>query len=135
MGTVNCGSRGPRKCPRSPPLLLPCQINCVVMRGINDDEVGDFVELTRSLPLDVRFIEYMPFDENAWSDNKFVSYKEMVAGIRQRYAGPCVPLHICPFRGGLVVCIRERRLVVCVHESGPARVRVVIARCVQVPPV
>ncbi len=48
------------------------------MKGVNDDEITDFVELTRALPLDVRFIEYMPFDANAWSDNKFVSYKDMV---------------------------------------------------------
>ena len=38
------------------------QINCVVMRGVNEDEICDFVELTRHLPLDIRFIEYMPFD-------------------------------------------------------------------------
>ena len=38
------------------------QINCVVMNGLNEDEVLDFVELTRNLAVDVRFIEYMPFD-------------------------------------------------------------------------
>lgn len=34
----------------------------MVMRGLNDDELLDFVALTKGLPLDVRFIEYMPFD-------------------------------------------------------------------------
>jgi GTP 3',8-cyclase len=48
------------------------QVNVVVMRGVNDDEVGDFVELTRDRPINVRFIEYMPFDGNVWSDRKMV---------------------------------------------------------------
>lgn len=43
------------------PLSLD-QVNCVVMRGLNEDELLDFVALTEGLPLDVRFIEYMPFD-------------------------------------------------------------------------
>jgi len=48
------------------------------MRGINDDELADFVELTRTLPINVRFIEYMPFDGNVWSDTKMVSYADMM---------------------------------------------------------
>lgn len=50
------------------------KINVVVMRGINEDEVCDFVELTRRQKLNVRFIEYMPFDDNAWSKQKMVSF-------------------------------------------------------------
>jgi len=42
--------------------LLLLQVNCVVMRGFNEDELLGFVGFTRDLPLDVRFIEYMPFD-------------------------------------------------------------------------
>ena len=38
------------------------QVNCVVMRGLNEDELLDFVALTEKKPLEVRFIEYMPFD-------------------------------------------------------------------------
>lgn len=38
------------------------QVNCVVMRGMNEDEILDFVALTEKKPLEVRFIEYMPFD-------------------------------------------------------------------------
>lgn len=49
------------------------QVNVVVMRGINDDELPDFVALTRERPINVRFIEYMPFDGNVWSDRKMVS--------------------------------------------------------------
>lgn len=32
------------------------------MRGLNEDELLDFVALTEKKPLEVRFIEYMPFD-------------------------------------------------------------------------
>ncbi|NXF90510.1 MOCS1 protein, partial [Eubucco bourcierii] len=42
--------------------LLFLKVNCVVMRGFNEDELLDFVDFTKDLPLDVRFIEYMPFD-------------------------------------------------------------------------
>jgi len=45
--------------------LGPVKINCVVMRGQNDDEIADFARLTIDLPLFVRFIEVMPVQENA----------------------------------------------------------------------
>jgi cyclic pyranopterin phosphate synthase len=45
--------------------LLPVKINCVVMRGKNDDELEAFAELTRKRPVFVRFIEVMPVHENA----------------------------------------------------------------------
>ncbi len=61
------------------------QVNVVVMRGVNDDELCDFVELTRDAPMNVRFIEYMPFDGNVWSDSKMVPYAEMMAAVQQRY--------------------------------------------------
>ncbi len=38
----------------------PVKINMVVMKGINDDEIHDFVELAREEPFHIRFIEYMP---------------------------------------------------------------------------
>jgi molybdenum cofactor biosynthesis enzyme MoaA len=64
----------------------PVKINCVVMRGVNDDEVNAFVALTKDKPLDVRFIEYMPFDGNQWNDGKMVSYQELLRIIQQEYA-------------------------------------------------
>lgn len=63
----------------------PVKLNCVVMRGLNDDELGDFVSLTRDKKLDVRFIEYMPFDGNRWDLRKMVPYAEMVELIRRRH--------------------------------------------------
>lgn len=65
----------------------PVKVNCVVMRGLNEDELLDFVALTEGLPLDVRFIEYMPFDGNKWNFRKMVSYKEMLDTIRQQWPG------------------------------------------------
>lgn len=63
----------------------PVKVNCVVMRGLNEDELLDFVNLTATKPLDVRFIEYMPFDGNKWNFKKMVSYQEMLGAIRQRW--------------------------------------------------
>ena len=44
--------------------LGPIKLNCVVMRGGNDDEVSAFAELTRTRAVAVRFIEVMPVAEN-----------------------------------------------------------------------
>ena len=63
----------------------PVKVNCVVMRGVNDDEVPDFVEWTRDAPVAVRFIEYMPFQGNGWSETGFVSYADMLERIRLRH--------------------------------------------------
>lgn len=58
--------------------VMCAQVNTVVMRGLNDDEILDFVELTRDKPINVRFIEFMPFDGNVWNSKKLVSYMEMM---------------------------------------------------------
>lgn len=44
--------------------MAPVKLNCVVMRGRNDDELADFARLTRERPLYVRFIEVMPVHDN-----------------------------------------------------------------------
>ncbi|ORY36155.1 molybdenum cofactor biosynthesis prote [Rhizoclosmatium globosum] len=62
------------------------KLNNVVMNGVNDHEVVDFVELTRNHDLYVRFIEYMPFDGNQWSNKKFVPYKTSLAQINSFFA-------------------------------------------------
>jgi cyclic pyranopterin phosphate synthase len=45
------------------------KINCVTMRGTNDDELADFARLTLGRKLTVRFIEYMPLGEAALLDH------------------------------------------------------------------
>lgn len=63
----------------------PVKINCVVMRGLNDEEINDFVAMTESKPIEIRFIEYMPFDGNRWNDKKFLSYKDMIEIINKKF--------------------------------------------------
>ncbi len=63
----------------------PLKLNVVVMGGINDDELIDFIEFVRNKPINVRFIEYMPFKFNGWGKAIFVSYQEMIKKIEQRY--------------------------------------------------
>lgn len=53
--------------------------------GFNEDEICDFVELTRDRNVDVRFIEYMPFTGNRWDTDKMVPYRAMLETIRARY--------------------------------------------------
>lgn len=65
--------------------FYPLKLNCVVQGGINEDEICNFVELTKDRQLDVRFIEYMPFTGNKWDVAKMVSYQDMVNTIRQKY--------------------------------------------------
>src|SRR5450432_1602960 len=49
--------------------LTPVKLNCVVMRGWNDDEVVDFARLTLEQPFDVRFIELMPINWSRGDDS------------------------------------------------------------------
>ncbi|XP_058793924.1 molybdenum cofactor biosynthesis protein 1 isoform X2 [Phymastichus coffea] len=60
-------------------------INTVIMRDFNEDELVDFVELTKNKPLDVRFIEYMPFSGNNWNSSKMVPFSEMKKIIKKKY--------------------------------------------------
>ncbi|KAI8963916.1 molybdenum cofactor biosynthesis prote [Daldinia sp. FL1419] len=64
---------------------LKLKINAVIMRGINDREIIPFIEMTREKDIEVRFIEYMPFDGNKWNEGKMFSYTEMLDRIRENY--------------------------------------------------
>lgn len=57
----------------------------MIMNGFNDDELVDFVNLTKDRPIDVRFIEYMPFQGNKWNENRMVSFDTMKKIIRDVY--------------------------------------------------
>ena len=49
------------------------KLNCVLMGGVNDDEIEDFVRLTQACPLSVRFIELMPMGACAkWEKARFL---------------------------------------------------------------
>ncbi|KAI1375026.1 molybdenum cofactor biosynthesis prote [Hypoxylon crocopeplum] len=64
---------------------IKLKINAVIMRGINDREIIPFVEMTREKDIEVRFIEYMPFDGNKWNEGKMFSYAEMLDLIREKF--------------------------------------------------
>lgn len=61
------------------------KVNVVVVKGLNEREIPDFIEWTRTLPIHVRFIEFMPFDGNRWKSNKLVTWKEILAIITSKY--------------------------------------------------
>ncbi|MEM7094025.1 MAG: GTP 3',8-cyclase MoaA [Actinomycetota bacterium] len=64
----------------------PVKINCVVMRGINDDEIVDFARFGRDRGVVVRFIEWMPLDaDNSWTNDRVMSQQEIVDQINEVY--------------------------------------------------
>lgn len=56
---------------------LPTKINCVLMKGINEDELFDFARLTKDYPIDVRFIEAMPFNADDGNKEQFIAASEI----------------------------------------------------------
>lgn len=61
------------------------KVNCVVMKGLNDSEINDFIEWTRDLDIEVRFIEFMPFTGNRWTSNKVVTLEEILSEVSSKY--------------------------------------------------
>lgn len=57
------------------------KVNVVLMKGFNDNEIVDFINLTESLPISVRFIEFMPFAGNEWDRSKMVSQSEILSQV------------------------------------------------------
>jgi cyclic pyranopterin phosphate synthase len=66
--------------------FAPLKINTVVMRGVNDDEILDLVAWVKDRPMNIRFIEYMPFPQNHWSKGGLIPYAEMRQRIETRFA-------------------------------------------------
>eukprot|EP00929_Paragymnodinium_shiwhaense_P058124 TRINITY_DN29111_c0_g1_i1.p1 TRINITY_DN29111_c0_g1~~TRINITY_DN29111_c0_g1_i1.p1 ORF type:complete len:470 (-),score=75.06 TRINITY_DN29111_c0_g1_i1:302-1711(-) len=62
------------------------KVNCCVLRGVNEDELGAFLDLTEHLPIEVRFLEFMPFVGNSWSEGRFVSQEQILAALRSHLA-------------------------------------------------
>jgi molybdenum cofactor biosynthesis protein A len=61
------------------------KLNIVAMRDFNDDELMDFVELTKDNDITVRFIELMPFDSHQiWKTGKFYGADDIVADIKKQ---------------------------------------------------
>ena len=63
----------------------PVKINVVIMKGINDDEVLDFVRLTREFPLHIRFIEFMPLGKlGLLQSGEYMPLNEIKARIEEK---------------------------------------------------
>lgn len=61
------------------------KLNMVVLKGKNDHEVSRFVDWTSDNDLHVRFIEYMPFTFNGWSQDLLVPMDDLVEKIGSAY--------------------------------------------------
>lgn len=61
------------------------KLNVVLLKGTNDSEILDFIELTKELPISIRFIEFMPFDGNRWDRSKAVSLEEINQLVNESY--------------------------------------------------
>jgi len=73
----------------------PVKVNCVLMRGVNDDEILDLASFGRDRGVTMRFIEFMPLDAaGAWTSDTVVSLDEIVATI-----GAVYPLEAAPAPG------------------------------------
>ena len=59
---------------------IKVKVNCVAMRGVNQEELPGFVDLARTLPIDLRFIEFMPVGgANGWDEATVWSAEEIIA--------------------------------------------------------
>jgi cyclic pyranopterin phosphate synthase len=65
---------------------LRVKVNAVAMRGINDDELCDLARaFAGELGVEMRFIEYMPFDGNQWSDAALLPAAEIRAALEREF--------------------------------------------------
>jgi cyclic pyranopterin phosphate synthase len=70
------------------------KINVVVMKGLNEDEVADFAALTRTMPVTVRFIEFMPLGRSGLTDDpasSMIAEAEIRAAIEKSH-GALLPV-------------------------------------------
>ncbi len=66
--------------------LTPVKINCVIVKGVNDNEVIQFAQLARSTGFDIRFIEFLPLDaDHQWTADNVVPSTEVVARIAAEF--------------------------------------------------
>lgn len=61
------------------------KLNVVVMRGFNEDEIPEFIALSHHHPIEVRFIEFMPFTGNSWEKNKVIPISEMLSQVSKHF--------------------------------------------------
>src|SRR6202034_2977711 len=63
--------------------LKPAKVNCVLLRGFNEDQIVPFAQFSRDEGVVGRFIEFMPLEEDrTWTPETVVSLKEVIAALR-----------------------------------------------------
>ncbi len=62
------------------------KVNVVVMKGLNDGEINDFIAWTKDTAVHVRFIEFMPFSGNKWTSNKVFTLQQILQVVEQQYS-------------------------------------------------
>lgn len=65
---------------------LHVKVNVVVVKGVNDSELLDFIAWTKENPVHVRFIEFMPFTGNRWQNDQVVTWQQILAHIASSYS-------------------------------------------------
>ena len=55
------------------------------MKGFNENEINDFIRWTTHIPVQIRFIEFMPFSGNRWTGNKVFSMQDMFSEIGTQF--------------------------------------------------
>lgn len=61
------------------------KLNIVLMKDINEDEIIDFVQLSKNQPINIRFIEFMPFNGNQWDWSKKISEAKILTRIETHF--------------------------------------------------
>jgi GTP 3',8-cyclase len=62
--------------------LAPLKVNCVLLRGFNEDQIVPFAQFSREEGVIVRFIEFMPLEEDRlWTPQSVVSMREIVEAL------------------------------------------------------
>ncbi|MDR9458115.1 MAG: GTP 3',8-cyclase MoaA [Salegentibacter sp.] len=64
---------------------MEVKLNIVLIKGVNDNEINDFIELTKHKNLTIKFIEFMPFKGNKWDWSKGVGKQEILDLISKRF--------------------------------------------------
>ncbi len=61
------------------------KINCVVLKGKNENSILDFISWTEKTNLEVRFIEFMPFQGNSWNKESVFAYQDILKIIETKF--------------------------------------------------